>query len=78
VSWSIHPGAPFWGGFTAFCANEATLFALDKLDVLTLERAWLSFVSSFFVGGIVYGRAKVDEIRTQIEEEKKAKSKRRT
>ena len=61
----INPGAPFWSGFTAFCANEATLFALDKLDVITTRNFWLSLISSTFVGGVVYGRAKVAELQEQ-------------
>jgi hypothetical protein len=62
VSWAatIRPGAPFWSGFTAFCANEVALLALDKLDVLTVERAWLATLGGLFVAGAVYGRAKLD------------------
>jgi hypothetical protein len=62
VSWP-RPGEPAWSGFTAFCANEVTLFAADKLGVLTLQHLWTSTVTSLFVGGVVYGRAKVDELR---------------
>jgi hypothetical protein len=59
----MNPGEPFWSGFTAACANEVALFALDKLDVLTFERFWSSLVSSLLVFGVVYGRAKIAEIR---------------
>lgn len=59
----MKPGAPFWQGFTAFCANEAAVFAADKLQVLSIQRYWLTALGSLFVGGVVYGRAKVDELR---------------
>jgi hypothetical protein len=59
----INPGTPFWSGFTAFCANEIALLGLDKFDVISIERFWIATLSSFFVGGVVYGRAKVDEIK---------------
>jgi hypothetical protein len=57
------PGEPFWSGVTAFFANEVALFTLDKLDLITTKNIWLSLVSSVCVFGVVYGRAKVAEIR---------------
>jgi hypothetical protein len=58
---TLQPGAPFWAGFTAFCANEVAQFALDKLGVLTIERFWVATLGSLFVAGAVYGREKVAE-----------------
>ena len=67
----IHPGAPFWSAFTAFCANEVTLFALDKLNALNVKHFWLATIGSIFVAGAVYGRAKLAEIqgrKVEVEE----------
>jgi hypothetical protein len=68
----FNPGPPFWSGFTAFCANEAALFALDKLDVITTKNFWLSLISSSFVGGVVYGREKVAELKEDRDDERRA------
>jgi hypothetical protein len=59
--------APFWAGFTAFCANEIALFALDKLSAVTLRNFWLATVGSLFVGGAVYGKEKLAEIKRDRE-----------
>lgn len=56
-------GAPFWAGFTAFCANEVALFALDKLDALTIQHVWAATLGSFFVGAAVYGKEKLREVK---------------
>jgi hypothetical protein len=58
----IDPGEPFWSGFTAFFTNEAALFALDKLDLLDIQRFWLATLASLCTGAVVYGRAKVAEL----------------
>jgi hypothetical protein len=60
-------GAPFWAGFTAFCANEVALFALDKLNALTFQNFWVATLGSLFVGGAVYGKEKVAEIKRDRE-----------
>lgn len=65
----MHPGAPFWNGFTAFAGNLAGLFALDKLDVLSIETLWAAAIGSLLIGGAVYGRAKVAEFRESGERE---------
>jgi hypothetical protein len=59
----IELGEPFWSGFTAFFTNEAALFTLDKLDLLDIQRFWLATVASLCIGAVVYGRAKVAELR---------------
>jgi hypothetical protein len=56
-------GAPFWGGFTAFCSNEIALLTLSKTGALTIENGWLAPISGLFVAGAVYGRAKLAEAK---------------
>jgi hypothetical protein len=67
----MNPGPPFWGAFTAFCGNEAAMFALDKLNLLTFQNFWLSLISSTFVAGVVYGRAKLEELKIARDKEMK-------
>ena len=63
-------GAPFWSGFTAFCANAVALLGLDKAGAIDFNYTWIgSLASSLFVAGAVYGRAKLDEISNRKEKE---------
>ena len=47
------------------------MFALDKLNLITFQNFALSLVSSTFVAGVVYGRAKVEDLKIEREKELK-------
>ena len=64
---TIAPGRAFWSAFTAFAASVGTLIGVDQLHFSAVDISvgnwWSAVLSSLFVGGIVYGREKVAELR---------------